>query len=164
MPEAVIVDGVRTPFVKATGALSHTPAQELGRLVVRELLYRTNLAPDEVDELICGNVASPLEAANVARVIALRAGIPKDRVAHTVNRNCASGMESLTQAVDRVRAGHAKCVVADGRTVFVSSANFTEAAQDRNIELGLLIHSSALAGRITAHFDAMLAQGFLSGV
>ncbi len=114
MPEAVIVDGVRTPFVKAAGPLGHTPAQELGRLAVRELLYRTDLAPEEVDELICGNVASPPEAANVARVIALRAGIPRDRIAHTVNRNCASGMESLTQAVDRVRAGHAKCIVAVG--------------------------------------------------
>ncbi len=114
MPQAVIVDGVRTPFVKAAGPLSHTPAQELGRLVVRELLYRTNLADDEVDELIAGNVASPPDAANVARVIALRAGIPKDRVAHTVNRNCASGFECLTQAIDRVRSGAASCVIAVG--------------------------------------------------
>jgi acetyl-CoA C-acetyltransferase/acetyl-CoA acyltransferase len=114
MSQAVIVDGVRTPFVKAAGPLARTPAQELGRLVVRELLYRTNVAPDDVDELIAGNVASPPDAANVARVIALRAGIPKDRVAHTVNRNCASGFECLTQAVDRVTSGAASCVVAVG--------------------------------------------------
>jgi acetyl-CoA C-acetyltransferase/acetyl-CoA acyltransferase len=114
MPEAVIVDGVRTPFVKAAGPLNHTPTPELGRLVVRELLYRTDLAPEEVDELIAGNVASPPEAANVARVIALRAGIPIDRVAHTVNRNCASGFECLTQAVERIQSGQAKCIVAVG--------------------------------------------------
>jgi acetyl-CoA C-acetyltransferase/acetyl-CoA acyltransferase len=114
MPEAVIVDGVRTPFVKSAGPLSHTPAPELGRLVVRELLYRTDLAPEEVDELIAGNVASPPDAANVARVIALRAGIPTDRIAHTVNRNCASGFECLTQAVELVQTGQAKSVIAVG--------------------------------------------------
>jgi acetyl-CoA acyltransferase len=114
MPEAVIVDGVRTPFVKAAGPLNHTPTQELGRLVVRELLYRTDMAAEEVDELIAGNVASPADAANVARVIALRAGIPVDRVAHTVNRNCASGFECVTQAIERIQSGQAKCVVAVG--------------------------------------------------
>jgi acetyl-CoA acyltransferase len=114
MPEAVIVDGVRTPFVKATGPLNHTPTPELGRLVVRELLYRCDVAPEEVDELIAGNVASPPDAANVARVIALRAGIPVDRIAHTVNRNCASGFECVTEAVERVRSGQAQCVVAVG--------------------------------------------------
>ena len=114
MPEAVIVAGVRTPFTKAAGPLSGTPAPELGRLAVRELLYRSDLDPAEVDELIAGNVASPVDAANVARVIALRSGIPRDRIAHTVSRNCASGMECLTQAIDRINAGHAKCVVAVG--------------------------------------------------
>src|SRR4029453_13271284 len=111
MPEAVIVDGVRTPFAKAAGPLNQTPTPELGRLVVRELLYRTDVAPEEVDEVIAGNVASPPDAANVARVFALRAGVPTDRGAHTVNRNCASGFECVTQAIDRVQSGQAKCVV-----------------------------------------------------
>ena len=114
MPEAVIVDGVRTPFVKAAGALDQTPAQELGRLVVRELLDRLELDPAEVDELIAGNVACPPEAANVARVIALRSGIPQDRIAHTVSRNCASGLECTTQAIGRIETGQASCVIAVG--------------------------------------------------
>lgn len=114
MAEAVIVDGVRTPFVKAGGALRFVPAQELGRVVTQELLYRANLRPRDVDELIAGNVASPVDAANVGRVIALNAGIPHDRIAHTVSRNCASGFECVTQAVERVRAGLAKTVVAVG--------------------------------------------------
>ena len=114
MPEAVIIDGVRTPFVKAAGHLNQTPAPELGRLAVRELLYRCDLNPDQVDELVAGNVASPPEAANVARVIALRAGIPKDRIAHTVSRNCASGLECVTEAVDLIESGRAKCVVSVG--------------------------------------------------
>ena len=62
---------------------------------------------------------------------------------------------------DRLKraALHAKCVVADGREVFVSSANFTEAAQERNIEIGLLLHSTAIAGRLTGFFDALCASG-----
>lgn len=114
MPEAVIVGGVRTPFVKAGAAFNQLPAQELGRLVVRELLDRANLDPARVDELICGNVASPVDAANVGRVISLRAGIPREKIAHTVHRNCASGFECVTQAFDRVVSGRAKCVVAVG--------------------------------------------------
>jgi len=114
MGRAVIVAGVRTPFVKAAAELKETPAPELGRLAVQELLYRTDVLPDQIDELICGNVASPVDAANVARVIALRAGIPKDRIAHTVNRNCASGMEAVTQAAMKIDAGVAKSIVAVG--------------------------------------------------
>jgi acetyl-CoA C-acetyltransferase/acetyl-CoA acyltransferase len=114
MPEAVIVGGVRTPFVKAGAAFNQLPAQELGRLAVRELLDRANVDPARVDELICGNVASPTDAANVGRVIALRAGIPREKIAHTVHRNCASGFECVTQAFDRVTSGRAKCVVAVG--------------------------------------------------
>ncbi|MFO0946536.1 MAG: thiolase family protein [Planctomycetota bacterium] len=114
MPEAVIVAGIRTPFVKAAGPLRHTPAQELGRTVTRELLYRLNLKPDSVDELIAGNVATPADAANVGRVIALYAGIPEDRIGHSVSRNCASGFECVTQALDRIRLGEAKTVMAVG--------------------------------------------------
>jgi len=114
MAEAVIVGGLRTPFTKAGGPLNETPAPELGRLAARELIYRLNLRPADVDELIAGSVANPPEAANVARVIALRAGIPQDRIAHTVSRNCASGMESVTEAIDRVTSGRAACVLALG--------------------------------------------------
>jgi acetyl-CoA acyltransferase len=114
MANAVIVGGIRTPFVKAGDAFNSTPAPELGRLVVREVIDRYGIEPDEIDEVICGNVASPVDAANVARVISLRAGVPRDKVAHTVSRNCASGMECVTQAIDRVNAGHAECVIAVG--------------------------------------------------
>jgi acetyl-CoA acyltransferase len=113
MESPVIVGGVRTPFVKAAGAFNYVPAQELGRLVVRELIERLNVDPDVVDEVITGNVA-PSDAPNVSRVIALRAGIPIDRVAHTVNRNCASGLEAVTQAYERIRTGQAQAVIAIG--------------------------------------------------
>jgi phosphatidylserine/phosphatidylglycerophosphate/cardiolipin synthase-like enzyme len=59
---------------------------------------------------------------------------------------------------------HAKCITADEQSVFISSANFTEAAQNRNIELGLLVHSEPLAARITNHFDTLTAAGFLKPI
>lgn len=59
---------------------------------------------------------------------------------------------------------HAKCIVVDSRTIFVSSANFTEAAQQRNLEIGLLIHSTSLAEKLTRHFETLLAEGLLQSV
>src|SRR5581483_8976771 len=90
------------------------PAQELGRAVAVASMQRTGVRPDEVDQVIFGNVATPADAANIARVIALLAGVPRDRIAHTVGRNCASGLEAIVQAAQLIRLGEAKRVVAGG--------------------------------------------------
>src|SRR5436305_10144497 len=114
MLDIAIVEGVRTPFVKAFGPLTAVPAQELGRIATVEALRRAALRPDQVDQVIFGNVAPPAEAANVARVIALTAGIPEDRIAHSVQRNCASGMEAITTAAQLLQLDEARTVVAGG--------------------------------------------------
>src|SRR5712691_9179987 len=97
-PATWIVAGLRTPFAKAGTAFRHTPAYELGRVVVAELLSRQDVDPGRLDEVIPGNCAQPAEAANVARVTALRAGVPAQVPGFTVHRNCASGMESVADA------------------------------------------------------------------
>ena len=94
----VIVDGVRTPFCKAGTELATLGADELGRIAVDALLTRTGFDPALIDEVIFGCVSQPPEAANVARVIALRAGVPESVPAVTVHRNCASGFEAFTAA------------------------------------------------------------------
>lgn len=71
---------------------------------------------------------------------------------------------SLELNSDKKACLHAKCVVVDTRSVFVSSANFTEAAQERNIEVGLLAKDASLAERIVRHFDSMVEAGLLVGV
>ena len=76
-----VVDGVRTPFIKAWTLFDRLPAQTLGALCVRELLERTEIDPKKVDEVIIGCVGQPVDAANVARIISLYAGIPKDKKA-----------------------------------------------------------------------------------
>jgi acetyl-CoA C-acetyltransferase/acetyl-CoA acyltransferase len=102
---AVIAAGLRAPQVKAGGVFAKEDAGHLGAAVGREALARSGLAARELDEVIVGCVGAPHDQANVARVIALRAGVPKDVPAFTVARNCASGMEALGQAVLRIEAG-----------------------------------------------------------
>src|SRR5438093_9367182 len=114
MLDIAIVEGVRTPFAKAFGALASVPAQELGRLATQAVLQRADLRPDQIDQVVFGNVALPADAANIARVIALLADIPQDRIAHTVQRNCASGMEALTTAAQLLQLGEARLVIAGG--------------------------------------------------
>jgi len=110
----VIVDGVRTPFRKAGTDLAHSGPDELGRVAVNSLLTRTGLDPGLIDEVIFGCVAQPADAANVARVIALRAGIPESVPAITVHRNCASGCEALTQAAEKINAGRGSIFIVGG--------------------------------------------------
>ena len=114
MLDIAIVAGIRTPFAKAFGPLTAVPAYELGRLATEAVLQRAGVRPNEVDQVVFGNVAVPAEAANIARVIALKSGIPQDRIAHTVQRNCASGMEAITTAAGLVQLGDAQVVVAGG--------------------------------------------------
>ena len=109
-----IIDGVRTPFCKMGTDLAALPADELGRIAVSALLAKTGFDPSLVDEVIIGCVCQPFDAANIARVIALRAGIPERVPAATVNRNCASGMESLTAAAERVAAGRGSVFIVGG--------------------------------------------------
>jgi acetyl-CoA acetyltransferase family protein len=110
----VIIDGVRTPFCKAGTELAAMGADELGRIAVNALLTRTGLDPGVVDEVIFGCVAQPADAANVARVIALRAGIPESVPALTVQRNCASGCEAVTLAQEKLRAGRGSVFIVGG--------------------------------------------------
>jgi len=114
MSRIAIVDGIRTPFAKAWTDFWDIPAQELGRLAVRELLERTALDPKKIDEVIFGAVAQPVEASNVARVISLLAGIPKEKRAYTISRNCASGFESVTSAAEKINSGLDEIVIAGG--------------------------------------------------
>lgn len=109
-----VVDGVRTPFIKAWSLFDHLSAQKLGALCVSELVQRTEIDPDLVDEVILGCVGQPIDAANVARVVSLMAGLPKSKRAYTVNRNCASGFEAVTSAVEKISAGQDEVVIAGG--------------------------------------------------
>ncbi len=115
MPERlVILDGLRTPFCKAGTDLAALPADELGRIAADALLTRTGIDPALLDEVIFGCVCQPIETANIARVIALRAGVPEHVPAATVQRNCASGFEAITTAYERMTAGRGSLFLVGG--------------------------------------------------
>ena len=112
--EVVVVDGLRTPYARAGTELKDVAAEELGRIVIVELLARTEFDPKQLDHVIFGNIAQPPDAVNVARVAALKAGVPASVPAFTVNRLCGSGLESIVDAYYRIAAGDAEAIIAGG--------------------------------------------------
>lgn len=99
-----VIDGLRTPFVKSGGSLKNTTAVEIGVSLTSEMIARHPFLLKDTVEFITGNVAQPADSMNIARVIALQSGIDKSVPAYTVHRNCASGMEAVSQAMTKIRA------------------------------------------------------------
>ena len=117
MHEAVIVDCLRTAVGKAPkGTLRNTRPDDLGGVVVRALLNRyPQVHKDEVDDVMIGCAMPEAESGNnMARIIALRSGLPDLVPAVTINRFCSSGLQSIAMAADRIRAGGAEIVIAGG--------------------------------------------------
>ncbi len=109
-----IISGLRTPMAKAGEKFKTLQADTLGSKLIREVMMRSPLTFSDIDEVIIGNVAQPIHAANIARVIALRAGFPESTPAVTVHRNCASGMESITTATAKIHAKEGKVYLCGG--------------------------------------------------
>jgi acetyl-CoA acetyltransferase family protein len=109
-----LVAGVRTPFCKMGTALAGVDAVDLGRTAAAAVLAQTGIDPAQIDEVIFGCVGQPADAANVSRVIALRAGVPDSVPAITVHRNCASGFEAITQAAEKIAAGRGDIFLVGG--------------------------------------------------
>ena len=117
MAEAVIVSSVRTPVGRGyKGSLRTTRPDDLAALVIKEALARVpGLDPKEIDDVILGCAMPEAEQGmNVARIAALRAGLPVETSAMTVNRFCASGLQAIAQAAERIRGGSAQVIVAGG--------------------------------------------------
>lgn len=113
--EVVILNGVRTPFGKFMGSLSSVSAVQLAAHITKGALQKSDVAPDQIDHVIFGNVIqSSSDAIYLARHAGLYAGIPKHVPAVTVNRLCGSGLEAITQAARMIQNGEAELVVAGG--------------------------------------------------
>jgi len=115
--EAVIVDCLRTPVGKAPrGALRNTRPDEMAAAVLRRLLQKyPQVAPGDVEDVILGCAMPEAESGNnMARVVALRAGLPDSVPGFTINRFCSSGLQSIALAADRIRSGGAEILIAGG--------------------------------------------------
>src|SRR6476619_3618278 len=117
MKEAVIVAGVRTAVGKAPrGTLRTTRPDDMAAAVISDLLKRLpGLPPETIDDVILGCATPEGESGtNVARIAALRAGLPDSVPAVTVNRFCSSGSQTIAMAAERIMAGMAECIIAGG--------------------------------------------------
>jgi len=114
MKNIVIVSGARTPIGTFMGSLKDHSASDLGALAIKEALIRANMNPEEIDEVVFGCIGQVAEDAYVARVAAVKAGIPIESSAMTINRLCASGVQSIITAAMEIQCGAAEIVVAGG--------------------------------------------------
>jgi acetyl-CoA C-acetyltransferase len=112
--EVVIANPARTPIGSFGGALRTVPAYDLAKLVMQHVIGASSIEAGQLDEVIFGNIGQPSEAANIARVSALYAGIPESVPALTVQRNCASGMQAITTAYAGIQAGDGELYLVGG--------------------------------------------------
>lgn len=109
-----LIAGCRTPIGKLLGGLSSSAAPQLGAIAVREVISRANIAPEDVEEVIFGNVLQAGVGQAPARQAALLGGLPPTVAAVTVNKVCGSGLKAVMLADQAIRAGDASCIVAGG--------------------------------------------------
>ena len=115
MHEVVIVAATRTAIGSFQGSLAKIPAPELGAIVVRSLLEQSGVAPEQVDEVILGQVLTAGSGQNPARQTAIHAGLPFSTPAFTLNKVCGSGLKALHLAAQAIRCGDAEIVIAGGQ-------------------------------------------------
>jgi acetyl-CoA C-acetyltransferase len=114
MENVVIVSGARTPIGSFGGSLKKLSATDLGAIAIREAVNRAGIAPDMVEEVVMGCVGQYGNEAYLARVSAIKAGLPIETTAQTVNRLCSSGMQAILSGMQAIQTGQAEIVVAGG--------------------------------------------------
>src|SRR5207302_178297 len=114
MPDAFILSAARTPIGKYLGGLADVPAPQLGAVALAEALRRARAAPEQIDEVILGNVIQAGLGQSPARQAALKAGLPDRIAAFTVNKVCGSGLKAVMLAAQAIRAGDAELIAAGG--------------------------------------------------
>src|SRR5690606_31633158 len=124
MQDVVIVAATRTAIGTFQGSLAGIPAPELGALVIRRLLEQTGLDPAQVEEVILGQVLTAGAGQNPARQAALKAGLPHEVPALTLNKVCGSGLKALHLAAQAIRCGDAEVVIAGGGMENMSQAPY----------------------------------------
>jgi acetyl-CoA C-acetyltransferase len=135
MREAVILSAVRTPTGKFLGSLKGFTAPQLGAIVVKEALARAGVAPDQVDEVILGNVLSAGVGQAPARQAAIQAGLPPKVAALTINKVCGSGLKAVMLAAQGIATGDTEVVVAGGMES-MSNAPYLLARAREGLRLG----------------------------
>lgn len=114
MKEVVIVSACRTPIGSFGGSLKSVSAADLGAITVKEAIKRAGIAPELVEEVVYGNVLQAGLGQNVARQVSIKAGLPVETTAVTINIVCGSGLKTVAMAAQAIKAGDADIIVAGG--------------------------------------------------
>ena len=130
MQDVVIVAAARTAVGKFGGSLAKIPAAELGAIVIRDLLKRTNLTGDQISEVILGQVLQAGCGQNPARQAVIKAGLPQAVPAMTINKVCGSGLKAVMLAVQAIRDGDADIVIAGGQESMSLSPHLMPGSRD----------------------------------
>ncbi len=157
--EIVILEGARTPMTEYNGAFSEVSAIDLGVHASREALRRAGVEPAEIDHAIFGNALQTSgDAIYGARHVALKAGVPKEVPALTVNRLCGSGFESIVQAAHRIRLGEATTVLAGGMENMSQAPHVIRGAR-RGLRLGQgQLEDSLMVALLDSYCGLSMAQ------
>ncbi len=156
--DVVIVGGVRTAHGKFKGSLFHTSAVDLGALAIKETLKQTELDAELVDEVIMGNVLSAGIGQHPARQSAIKAGIPEEIPALTVNKMCGSSMKAIMLAANAIRAGESEILIAGGMESMSQSPFTVARADDGKVSMEKPIDSMMNDGLIDAFNGMVMAQ------
>lgn len=130
MTDVVIVAAKRTAIGKFGGALAKVPAAELGAVVIRALLAETGVKPEQVSEVILGQVLAAGCGQNPARQSIIKAGLPQTTVGFTINKVCGSGLKAVMLAVQAIKAGDADIVIAGGQENMSASPHVLQGSRD----------------------------------
>ena len=115
LKEVVIVSAVRTPIGTYKGSLKKVRSNQLGSIVIKEVLKKSKFSNDEVDEVIMGQVLTAGEGQNPARQAAVNAGIPISKPAYIVNQVCGSGLRAVISGFQSIKLGETKNVISGGQ-------------------------------------------------
>jgi len=144
--DIVITAAKRTAVGSFLGAYANTPAHELGRTAIVAALAQAGLSPEEVDEIILGQVLTAAQGQNPARQAAVNAGIPVERTAIGINQLCGSGLRSVALAAQAIKAGDARIMIAGGQE------NMSMAPHAQNLRGGVKMGALSLV-------DTMILDG-----
>lgn len=155
----VLAGAVRTPLAKFGGSLATTPAVELGTVVVKEALARAGVPADAVDEVIMGSVLQAGTGQNIARQIAVKAGLPISTPGFTINKVCGSGLKAVNLAAALIMSGEADVVVVGG-TENMSQAPYLL----KQARFGYRLNDSVLVDSMQSEGLSDAFEGYAMGV
>ena len=137
--EVVIIAAARTPIGTYKGSLKNIKADQLGSIVIKEVIKRANIMREDIDEVILGQVLTAGTGQNPARQAAIEAGIPISKPAHIVNQVCGSGLRAVISGFQSIKLGESKKVISGGQENMSIAPHSIFYREDKNISKEKLV-------------------------